>query len=40
MIRFVKTGLLFELIERKTGKNNGNAGPNSLDSFCKTPKKQ
>jgi hypothetical protein len=40
MIRFVKNGLLFEINERKTDKNNWNTGQHSLDSFGKTPKKQ
>jgi hypothetical protein len=38
VIRFVKNGLLFELIERKIGKNNWDTDQHSFDSFCKTPK--
>jgi hypothetical protein len=40
VIRFVKNAFLFELIERKIGKNNWDTGQYSLDSFGKTPKKQ
>jgi hypothetical protein len=39
MIRFVKNWLLFVTNERKTGKNNGDNGPDSFDWFCKTGKK-